>query len=109
MAKRSSAIDYFDDNLKMDTLLSFSECYGGDEYIEIFKTAKGSYRVIHSLIGEDPYSGDWERQDHEIICDNGSQAHSFLLETLDTVFGEPPWYITEALEIARSKDEGFGF
>jgi hypothetical protein len=102
-------MDYFDDGKEPDTLLSFTECYNGDEYVEIFKTAKGHYRVIHSLIGEDQYSGDWVRQDHEIICDSGSQVQLFLIETMDTFFGEPPWYITEALEIAQLKDRTFSF
>jgi hypothetical protein len=102
-------MDYFDDGKQLDTLLTFTECYNGDEYVEIFKTAKGNYRVIHSLIGEDPYSGDWERQDHEGICYSGSQVHIFLLETMDTIFGEAPWYITEALETAKVKDASFSY
>lgn len=100
---------YLEDCQQQDTLLSYTECYHGDETVKIYRTAKGRYRVIHSLFGENHYSGDWERQDHESICDNGTQAYHFLLETLGTIFGDAPWYITEALEAAEKKDVSFSY
>ncbi|MHB0914868.1 MAG: hypothetical protein ACYC5A_08105 [Thermoleophilia bacterium] len=98
-----------EDSRQQDTLLSFTESYLGDETVEIFRTAKGRFRVIHSLFGEDHYSGDWERQNHESICDDGTQVYNFLLETMDTLFGDAPWYITEALDAAEKKDTSFNY
>lgn len=100
-------MDHLSENDMRDTLLSFSECHSGDEYVEIYKTARGEYRVVHSLVGEDPWSGDWKRRDHERICSDGGQAYRFLLETMDSIFGEPSGYIEEALEQAQGKDADF--
>jgi hypothetical protein len=100
-------LDPFETSCKKDKLLSYSECYHSDESVEIHRTRDGKYRVVHRLVGENHLSGDLEHQEHEKIVDSSTQAFDFLLETMGTVFGEPSWYIIEALETARVRDESF--
>lgn len=101
-------MDYFENSHLPDKLLSFTECYHGNESVAIYRTALGEYRVIHSLPCENIYSGDIEWQEHEGCFQDATEVFNFLLETLGTIYGEPPWYIIEAMEQSGLADGAGG-
>lgn len=92
-----------------DTLLACSESFDTEEKVEIYRTAAGRYRVIHTVYTEDFYSGELDYYDFEEVCDNGSQVHNFLLETFPCFFGDLPWYLTSALDEAEARDPRFQY
>ncbi len=92
-----------------ETLISMGESFNTEEKVEIYKTAIGRYRVIHTVYTEDFHNGDVDYHDLEEVCDNGNQAFQFLFETYPSFIGDLPSYVLEALDEAETKDDGFSY